>query len=138
MKRRVVLADQPKRRVLLKDASIRHASVANLDEELGAALVGNIASKGGSPLSFVSLREEAHSRLRSTGGRPGLEGVERKKIPLTHEDWERVEQVAYNIAEPGFKPSPGQVASIMLHMMLENWDASAAAEAKRNLKRKVA
>lgn len=134
MTRRIALTGSTSRRVILGDAGTRRISVAIAGKELGAEPVSTAPIGSGSPLTFAAVREEVLRRLRSTGGRPGLEGVERKKIPLTHRDWEIVEQVADHIAEPGFRPSPGQVASVLLSMTLSKMNESVEAAVKRNLK----
>src|SRR5216683_6208688 len=131
MTRRITLTDRPSKRVVLKDAATRRVSADNFGERIGAEVVEANSSERASPLSYVAVRDEIFHRLRSTGGRPGLEGVERKKIPLTHRDWKKVERVANDIARPGFHPSPGQVASILLSITLSKLNHAMAEEVKR-------
>lgn len=134
MARRVMVTDRPSRQVALNDAPARRVSLGNFSEKIGAEIIGSRPREKGSALSYAAVRDEMFRRLRSSGGRPGLEGVERKKIPLAHADWERIERIANEMAEPDFHPSPGQVASILLGMTLSRMDASMAEAAKRNLK----
>jgi len=136
MAKRIALTGNTKRRIVLKDAATRRVSPSDVADRLGAEAVGP-ASAMRNRLTFAAVRQEAFQRLKSTGGRPGLEGAERKKIPLTHRDWEIVERVADHIAEPGFRPSPGQVASILLSMTLDRMNESIEAEVKRTLKAAV-
>jgi len=136
MARRVELTGKTNRRIVLKDTVTRRVSPSDVGDRLGAEAVG-AASAPRSRFTFAAVRQEAFQRLKSTGGRPGLEGAERKKIPLTHRDWEIVERVADHIAEPGFRPSPGQVASILLSMTLDRMNESVEAEVKRTLKASV-
>jgi hypothetical protein len=70
----------------------------------------------GSPVSFAAIREELARNRRSSGGRPGLVDADRKKIPVTDEVWHVVEKVAGRLAEPGFRPSAGQVAGVLLNI----------------------
>ncbi len=49
----------------------------------------------GAPIGLHALRRELESRVRSTGGRPALDGATKiQKIPLKHEDWSRLEDLA--------------------------------------------
>lgn len=138
MAQRIKLSDRPGKRpikrVVFKDAPARRVPTAGLGDRLGAEVVGSAPARGGSPLSRAALREEAFRRLRSTGGRPGLEGTDRKKIPLTAGDWEKIERVANDISEPGFRPSPMQVASVVLSVALRQMDESMEEAVKRRLK----
>lgn len=135
---RIKLSDRPGKRpiqrIVFKDAPARRVPTAGLGDRLGAEVVGSTPARGGAPLSRAALREEMFHRLRSIGGRPGLEGTERKKIPLTAGDWKRIERVAEDIAEPGFRPSPMQVASIVLSLALRRMDEPMEAAVKRRLK----
>jgi hypothetical protein len=70
----------------------------------------------GSPVSFAAIREELARSRRSRGGRPGLVDADRKKIPVTDEVWHVVEKIAGRLAEPGFRPSAGQVAGVLLNI----------------------
>lgn len=138
MAQRIKLSDRPIKRpikrIVFKDAPARRVPTAGLGDRLGAEVVGSAPVRGGAPLSRAALREEVFHRLRSTGGRPGLEGTDRKKIPLTARDWEMVERVANDISEPGFRPSPMQVASIVLSVALRQMDESMEEAVKRRLK----
>lgn len=63
----------------------------------------------------ASLQQEVRRRLRSSGGRPALEGAHRrKKIPLTDSDWKQLNDLAESL-----QISPGQVASLLLHRILK-------------------
>jgi hypothetical protein len=76
---------------------------------------------GVGPLSLFQVREEVFQRLHSTGGRPALTGTShRTKIPLS--DWQReeLESIATEIASPGFSPSPGQIASVLISLSLRS------------------
>ena len=134
MARRIALTDSKSRRVAVKAASTRRVSAADLGKRLGAEVVAAEPLRSGSPPNFAAVREEVFRRLRSTGGRPGLEGVGRKKIPLTEGDWKIVKQVANHISEPGFRPSAGQVASVLLSITLRSLNPSLEAIVKRDLK----
>lgn len=69
----------------------------------------------GSPFALFALRQELSKRLRSTGGRRSLEGVSRRqKIPLSEEDWKRLQKLAEVSQSEGVHPTPAQVASVLL------------------------
>jgi hypothetical protein len=66
---------------------------------------------------LFAIREELVRRLQSSGGRPGLAGVSRRaKIPLGDREWLELEELAAAISSPGFAPSAGQVASVLLSL----------------------
>jgi hypothetical protein len=67
-----------------------------------------------------AVRREIYQRLRSNGGRPALEGSEkRQKIPLSTEDWDRLCAAAEKLSDDQVKPTPGQVAAILLRQGLD-------------------
>jgi hypothetical protein len=74
----------------------------------------------GAPISLHALRRELESRVRSTGGRPALEGATKiQKIPLKPEDWSRLQHLADELSREGVSVTAGQVASVMVHSQLE-------------------
>jgi hypothetical protein len=54
------------------------------------------------------------ARLRSTGGRPSIEGADPRKVVLPQDEWDMVRSLTDSISEPGFRPSVGQVAGVLL------------------------
>lgn len=69
------------------------------------------------PITLMAVREELARRLQSSGGRPALSGTTRRaKIPLGEEEWLELEELAAAISSPGFAPSAGQVASVLLRL----------------------
>lgn len=75
---------------------------------------------GGSPFSLAAVRQELVRRLKSSGGRPALEGtVRRQKIPLSDEEWDRLEHLSSLFADSGVRATAGQVARILLSLILE-------------------
>ena len=86
---------------------------------LGAEIVPR-ENVHGAPISLHALRQELESRVRSTGGRPALEGATKiQKIPLKPEDWSRLEALAGELSRQGVSATAGQVASVMVHSQLE-------------------
>lgn len=100
---------------------------ATLAKALGAERVGRAPSGSRSPPARFALRMEVARRLSSTGGRPGLVGTTRRqKIPLSDEDWKRLEEIANSVGTEGYRPSPAQIASILLHRALDTLDEDAS------------
>jgi hypothetical protein len=65
---------------------------------------------------LLSLRQKLAAGLKSTGGRPALEGADRRqKIPMADADWVAVEQIARAFQAEGVHATPGQVAAQLLH-----------------------
>jgi len=94
---------------------------AQIQEALGADISAEGLAVAQAPVTLFALREELVQRLQSSGGRPALAGTTRRaKIPLSDEEWEKLEQLAGAIASPGFAPSAGQVASVLLTLSLHS------------------
>lgn len=114
--------------------AIRHAGAALrsvgpdvIAKALGADDVASRETVHGAPISLHALRQELETRVRSTGGRPALEGATKiQKIPLKPEDWSRLEELAARLSRQGVSATAGQVASVMVHNQLELLGSSAA------------
>ena len=69
---------------------------------------------------FLAMMASLESRRQSTGGRPGLEGIDKRvKIPVSNRDWKSLEEIASKLAKPGSAPSPSQIASVVMSMAIE-------------------
>src|SRR5207249_12014422 len=91
-------------------------------------------AKALAPLTLFALPEELVSRLQSTGGRPALAGTTRRaKIPLSDDEWVKLEELAAAIASPGFAPSAGQVASVLLSFSLHSVASQVASGSSTSL-----
>jgi hypothetical protein len=91
-------------------------------QAFGARQTGIGTGRDTNPFSLWQLRSELERLLQSTGGRPALptEG-ERVKIPKIPSDWTFIEAVAANATELPLRPSPAQVAAVMLHMAVSRF-----------------
>ena len=119
-KTRIRISDRPAKRFRVTDASPRRLSHRTVAKALGAQVVGPSRTRPKSPTAVIALREKVGAMLRSTGGRPALEGAaERKKVPVIKGDWKKLELVAASFAQAGTKASPAQLASLLLHEKLQ-------------------
>jgi hypothetical protein len=119
MARKIVATDSGQRRIRDVGAGARHVAPAVVAEALGAEVTGLALGRGGSPVSSFQVRSELHNRLRSSGGRPALEGATRRvKIPLAEGQWRELEELAASFTDLGFTPSAGQVASVLISLAL--------------------
>lgn len=91
-------------------------------QAFGARPTGVGTGRDTNPFSLWQLRGELERLLQSTGGRPALptEG-ERVKIPKISSDWTFIEAVAASATELQLRPSPAQVAAVMLHMAVSRF-----------------
>ena len=96
-----------------------------VDPEVVARVLGAddiIPTEGihGGPISLHALRQELQTRVRSTGGRPALDGATKiQKIPIKPEDWSRLEALAVRLSRQGVSATAGQVASVMVRRQLD-------------------
>jgi hypothetical protein len=83
---RLVISDKAKPLLdIVEPERRRIISPEEIERRLGARYVATLPPGG--PMSAFALRRELFRRLRSTGGRPGLDGTDMKpKIPM---QWSR-------------------------------------------------
>lgn len=118
--------------------AVRSVDPAVIAKALGAEEVASRENVHGAPISLHALRRALESRVRSTGGRPALEGATKiQKIPLKPEDWSRLEQLAARLSRQGVSATAGQVASVMVHDQLELLAPSAARHARSSQRPRV-
>ena len=120
MTRRVRDTSAREKRVRDIGARERRLEPDDLAKALGAEAVGRADA---SPVfSMAGLHRELAARLRSTGGRPSLEGATRRqKIPVTDADWNELGRLSERLSA-----TPGQIASVLLHQVLANLDVERA------------
>jgi hypothetical protein len=88
------------------------------------------------PVALFGLRQGLAERLRSTGGRPALGHDRRQKIPMSDADWELLCALAEELADGNGSPSPGQVASELLHQRLAELQSEIERSGKRAAQRR--
>lgn len=120
MDERIESKEPPTRRIRTPGSETRRIDPGDLPDALGAERVDTTAEVRGSTPATLAAREELLRRLRSTGGRPGLEGATlRRQVSFTREDWEELERIADKLAETdGVNTTPGQVASALVHRLV--------------------
>src|SRR2546427_2960933 len=108
-------------------AAFRSVGSDAIAKALGADEVVPRENAQGAPISLHALRRELETRVRSTGGRPALEGATKiQKIPLKPEDWSRLEKLADELSQQGISATAGQVASVLVHSQLQRFGPSTA------------
>lgn len=118
--------------------SLPRIEPAQIQQALGADDSVEALTEALAPVTLFALREELMRRLYSSGGRPALAGTSRRaKVPLRDEDWERLEELAAAVASPGFAPSAGQVASVLLTLSLHSVADRMASERSSTLTREL-
>ena len=112
---RLVITDKPKLRLeVIEPRTRRRITPEEVEKGLGAERAA-VIPPGGSPISAYALRQELLHRLRSTGGRPSLDGTDIKpKIPMRRSRWRKLERLAELVKSDNFHPTPAQLASVIL------------------------
>lgn len=117
----------------IKATSARASNRVNartVAQAFGARPSGIGTGRDTNPFSLWQLRGELERLLQSTGGRPALPtDGERVKIPKIPSDWTFIEAVAANTANLPLRPSPAQVAAVMLHMAVSRFSADEVSQA---------
>ncbi len=120
---RLVITDKPKPRLQVEEPRTRRRiTPEEIEKGLGAERVAS-APSGGSPMSAYAVRQELFRRLRSTGGRPALDGTDMKpKVPMRRSRWKKLERLARHVASNTFHPTPAQLASIILDAGIDQFE----------------
>jgi hypothetical protein len=108
---------------LVRDVSAPLSQVTPLTVEaaLGASPSDQKLEEALAPITLFAIRSELFSRLQSTGGRPTLAGTSRRaKIPLGDAEWAGLEELAAVVSGPGFYPSAGQIAGVLLSLSVRS------------------
>ena len=120
---RLVVTDSPRPRLEIAEPQTRRRiTPEEIEQSLGAERAGAVPS-GGSPLSAYAVRQELFRRLRSTGGRPALDGADIKpKIPMRQSQWKKLETLARRAGSDSFHPTPAQLASVILDAAIDQFE----------------
>jgi hypothetical protein len=130
---RLDISDQPKPRLEVSEPTTRRRiNPKRVGKSLGAEPVGLLPPTG-SPISAYALRQELFRRLRSTGGRPSLDGTDTKpKIPMRRSQWERLQRLAERVHSGDIHPTPAQLASVLLETSIDQLASALAVDANEN------
>jgi hypothetical protein len=121
MSRRVHVTGSSQPRIQIAGNAQPRVDPSQVAAALGAELIPTKVDAKGGPLTVYALRAELLRRRHSSGGRPGIAGAsQRVKIPLSDRDWTELEKLAALLTESGFSPSPGQIASVLLHVAIRS------------------
>jgi hypothetical protein len=120
MAKKITVTGKPARRIEVSGKPQRRIESAEFANALHAEPIGPTHALQLDPISLASLGNELIKRLRSSGGRPALlDATEICRVPLSANDIEALEKMTDEIAQStGTKPSPGQVASIVVREYL--------------------
>lgn len=99
-------------------------AVDDVVEAFGGQRLGPVFGNVEDPGMLLAVRDELMRRLRSTGGRPGLSGTLPQRVQVSAVDWQKIVAIADHIEVGRHKPSPAQVASILVHLALERVTAA--------------
>lgn len=69
------------------------------------------------PGDLLAIRDVLAARLKSSGGRPALDGAEKHKVPVLNEDWEKLARVAEEVRHQwGISATAAQVCGAAIHV----------------------
>lgn len=107
-----------------KSTKERPVTPEELAAKLGGVAIGRIP-RGLPPDQHIHLFEALSNEVVSSGGRPRRKAeTERKKIPLTKEEWAELEQFAAACQAQGIHASPGQVGAMLIRESLTAYKAN--------------
>jgi hypothetical protein len=120
---RLVISDRAKPRLEIREPRARRRiGPEEIEKALGAERI-EMARAGGSPMAAYAIRRDLFGRLRSTGGRPRLDGADVKpKIPMRRASWNRLQQLAKQAEKEGYQPTAAHLASAILEAGLANYE----------------
>src|SRR5438552_16578840 len=116
MAKKVNITGAKPKRIRIVDKPQRRIEPAELAAALGAEACAERIGANLDPISLAELGTQLLRRLRSSGGRPALcDATEFCRVPLSAEDMKALEKISAQIEQKtGAKPSPGQIASIIV------------------------
>jgi hypothetical protein len=128
---RPIITDKPKPLLgIVEPRTRRRISPEEKETGLGPERVASIPADA-SPLSAFALHQSLFCRLRSIGGRPGLDGADMNpKSPMRRSSWKKSEQNAGRVETTDFHPTPAQLASVILDATIDRLCADADTTAR--------
>jgi hypothetical protein len=108
-------------KIVVKPSTMPKLDPAEVARALGATPTPAAVGGPKGPITLFAVRQELYRRLQSSGGRPGLPDADKvAKVPVSAAQWKRLEEMAEAVARPGFSPSAGQVANVLLAWALDS------------------
>jgi len=122
MAKKINIVSKALERIDISGPALPRVEQAEFAAALDAEPCGDLLTHQLDLISLGELGNALIKRLRSTGGRPWLEGTtERCKVPLTPDDVAKLEQIiAVLEAETGKRPALGHIASVILSIHLDS------------------
>jgi hypothetical protein len=120
MAKKIEIVGAKPKKIDIIDKAKRRINAAELATALGANPAVQQTAGDLDLIALAELGTQLLSRLRSSGGRPALaDATEICRVPLSAGDLKALEKITEHIAQTtGSKPSPGQVASIVVREYL--------------------
>jgi hypothetical protein len=125
MAKKVKIIGAKPKLIRVLDKPQRRIEPAELAAALGARPRAEYVGENLDLISFAELGAQLLRRLRSSGGRPALtDATEFCRVPLSAEDMKALVKMSAQIEQStGTKPSPGQIASVIVHDYLSSGSA---------------
>jgi hypothetical protein len=122
MAKRIEVVGAKPKKIEISDKAKRRIEPTELATALGANSVGEELAGNLDLIGLAEVGTQLLSRLRSSGGRPALsDATETCRVPLSVHDLKALENLSDQIAQAtGTKPSPGQLASVLLRQCLRD------------------
>lgn len=115
MKKRVSVKKPAIKRVIDTSPKARMIPGEEVARALGATPTGDQIPANLPPDAHLEFVRKVGSEIVSTGGRPGRKGdTERKKIPLTRDEWQQLECIAEECNRQGVAASPAQIGGLLV------------------------
>jgi hypothetical protein len=122
MTKKIEIVGAKPKKIEIIDKVKRRIEPAELAAALGANATGEYSAVILDLAGLAELGTQLLSRLRSSGGRPALaDATEICRVPMSPDDLEALEKLTDQISvATGTKPSPGQLASVLVRQGLKS------------------
>lgn len=131
MSKKIRTTDTPMKVIRDTSATLVQVTPETVEKSLGAEASDQTLEDALGPITLFAVRSELLKRLQSRGGRPALEGTSRRaKIPMGDLEWADLEELAVAVSGPGFSPSAGQIASVLLDLAVKSVKSEVAKASK--------
>ncbi len=123
MKKPVKIKAPAVTRIVDSSPKPKRISGEEVAEALGANPAGRTIRGNLPPSAHVQLVAQVAAEIVSTGGRPARkEQIERKKIPLTKNEWDKLKEIAEECNLQGVTASPAQICGLIVSEGLRKYE----------------